>query len=79
MRWAKFWAILSQTHLVTLVQMNKYGFRVPLKDRILFGNVKIGICLAACKINSGQGFGQSCQTVYFQTKNPYLGKFWRVW
>jgi hypothetical protein len=23
-------------------------------------------------------FGQGCQMVYFQTKNPTLGKFWRV-
>jgi hypothetical protein len=22
--------------------------------------------------------GQGCQTSYFQTKNPYLGKFWRA-
>jgi hypothetical protein len=24
------------------------------------------------------GCGQGCQIVYFQTKNPNLGKFWRV-
>jgi hypothetical protein len=29
-------------------------------------------------INAAQNPNQGCQMVYFQTKNPNLGKFWRV-
>jgi hypothetical protein len=35
----------------------------------------VDICERSCEEIR---FGQGCQMVYFQTKNPNLGKFWRA-
>jgi hypothetical protein len=54
---------------VTAIDSNKKGAWALLWVWLAFFNNVI------CSLHLNQG----CQMVFFQTKNPHLGKFWRVW
>jgi hypothetical protein len=78
MVWATFWAIFSKNHLATLTGER---FRCPCGNG---GDEDVFYSITNSK--NGDGYrrfktlhtSQGCQMVCFQTKNPNLGKFWRV-
>jgi hypothetical protein len=47
---------------------------------LILTEIELGYFLGDFFTNSSgyPGFNQGCQMVYFQTKNPNLGKLWRV-
>jgi hypothetical protein len=52
-------------------------FSIKLFPDSFFSENRVEKLSSECIIASG-GNGLGCQIVYFQTKNPNLGKFWRV-
>jgi hypothetical protein len=73
MVWATFWAIFSQTHLVTLAAEDEQDeLSVLLRNR---GEVHRMLKINFQKVRQ---LNQGCQMVYLQTKYPYLGIFWRA-
>jgi hypothetical protein len=58
----KVWVIFSQTHLVTLGPTETSDFQFEKSE------------IAQKRNRRTQG----CQMVYFKTKIPYLGKFWKA-
>jgi hypothetical protein len=70
MRWATFWARLSETHLVTLLAVAHRTRTLTLFSarKKYFRKFLINFYFLSL-------VHQGCQMVCFQTKNPNLGKF----
>jgi RNase P protein component len=83
MDWATLCVTISQTHLVTLSLAHPFHLHFEVTKKIIRKRpTEVGRQKNAAQkqLFPGDDFifmpSQGCQMVYFQTKNPHLGKFW---